>query len=54
MKNTLLLGMNILKERGSKYMYVGTGSGNIPSQALYKSVGFKAYGLDIKWEKTLK
>jgi predicted N-acetyltransferase YhbS len=53
MKNTLLYGMNLLKERGTKYIYVGTGGRNIPSQTLYKSVGFLGYGKSYEWQKTL-
>ena len=53
MKSTLLYGMNLLKERGTKYMYVGTGGKNIASQTLYKSVGFLEYGIDCEWQKTL-
>jgi predicted N-acetyltransferase YhbS len=52
-KSLLLYGMNIIKERGTKYIYVGTGGNNIPSQMLYKSVGFVAYGKNHEWEKTL-
>ncbi|MBZ9687396.1 GNAT family N-acetyltransferase [Clostridium estertheticum] len=53
MKSTLLYGMNVLKERGTKYIYVGTGGKNIASQTLYKSVGFLEYGADCEWQKTL-
>ncbi len=53
MKRTLLYGMNILKERGTKYIYVGTSGNNIPSQTLYKSVGFLEYGKTCEWQKTL-
>lgn len=53
MKSTLLYGMNLLKERGTKYMYVSTGGNNIASQALYKSVGFLEYGRNCEWQKTL-
>jgi RimJ/RimL family protein N-acetyltransferase len=53
MKSTLLYGMNLLKEHGTKYIYVGTGGKNIASQALYKSVGFLEYGTDCEWQKTL-
>lgn len=53
MKSTLLYGMNQLKERGTKYMYVGTGGTNIASQALYKSVGFIEHGKNCVWQKTL-
>jgi RimJ/RimL family protein N-acetyltransferase len=53
MKSTLLYGMNLLKERGTKYMYVGTGGKNIASQTLYKSVGFLEYGIDCEWQKKL-
>jgi predicted N-acetyltransferase YhbS len=53
MKSTLLYGMNILKERGTKYIYVGTGGNNIASQTLYRSVGFLAYGKNYEWQKTL-
>ena len=53
MKSTLLYGMNLLKEHGTKYMYVGTGGKNIASQTLYKSVGFLEYGTECEWQKTL-
>jgi RimJ/RimL family protein N-acetyltransferase len=53
MKSTLLYGMNLLKERGTKYIYVGTGGKNIASQTLYKSVGFLEYGTNCEWQKTL-
>lgn len=53
MKSTLLYGMNQLKKRGTKYIYVGTGGKNIASQALYKSVGFLEYGTGCEWQKTL-
>lgn len=53
MKSTLLYGMNLLKERGTKYVYVGTGGKNIASQMLYKSVGFSQYGTNLEWQKTL-
>ena len=53
MKSTLLYGMNLLKNRGTKYMYVGTGGKNISSQKLYKSVGFLEHGIDCEWQKTL-
>ena len=53
MKSTLLYGMNMLKERGTRYIYVGTGGKNIASQTLYKSVGFLEYGEDCEWQKTL-
>lgn len=53
MKSTLLYGMNMLKARGTKYIYVGTGGKNIASQKLYKSVGFLEYGADCEWQKTL-
>ena len=53
MKNTLLYGMNLLKERGTKYIYVGTGGNNIASQTLYKRVGFVEYGVNREWIKTL-
>jgi RimJ/RimL family protein N-acetyltransferase len=53
MKSTLLYGMNILKDRGTKYIYVGTGGKNIASQTLYKSVGFVEYGTNNEWVKTL-
>ncbi|MBC8061644.1 MAG: GNAT family N-acetyltransferase [Clostridiaceae bacterium] len=53
MKNTLLYGMNLLKQRGTRYLYVGTGGKNIASQTLYKSVGFLEYGRNCEWQKTL-
>lgn len=53
MKSTLLYGMNLLKERGTKYVYVGTGEGNKPSQALYRSVGFVECGKNYELKKTL-
>jgi predicted GNAT family acetyltransferase len=53
MKGTLLYGMNKLKDRRTKYIYVGTGGMNAASQALYKSVGFIEYGKNCEWEKTL-
>ena len=53
MKSTLLYGMNILKNHGTKYIYVGTGGGNVASQTLYKSVGFVEYGINSEWIKTL-
>lgn len=53
MKSTLLYGMNKLKERGTRYMYVSTGGGNTASQALYKSVGFNEYGKNYEWKKQL-
>ncbi|MGH4121179.1 GNAT family N-acetyltransferase [Clostridium sp.] len=53
MKSTLLYGMNISKNHGTKYMYVGTGGKNIASQALYKSVGFIECGKYCEWQKTL-
>jgi len=53
MKSTLLYGMNLFKEYGINYMYVGTGGKNIASQALYKSVGFLEYGTEYEWKKTL-
>lgn len=53
MKSVLLYGMNLLKERGTKYIYVGTGGKNIASQTLYKNVGFVEYGADYEWEKIL-
>jgi RimJ/RimL family protein N-acetyltransferase len=53
MKSALLYGMNLLKERGTKYMYVGTGGKNIASQTLYKSVGFLEHGIDCEWQKKL-
>lgn len=53
MKSTLLYGMNILKERGTKYIYVGTGGKNVASQTLYKSVGFVERGIKSEWIKTL-
>jgi len=53
MKSTLLYGMNLLKERGTKYVYVGTGGKNIASQTLYKSVGFLEHEIDCEWQKTL-
>ncbi|MBZ9635766.1 GNAT family N-acetyltransferase [Clostridium sp. FP1] len=53
MKSTLLYGMNLLKERGTKYIYVGTGGNNIASQTLYKSVGFLEYGINCEWQKTV-
>ncbi|MFL0248186.1 GNAT family N-acetyltransferase [Candidatus Clostridium stratigraminis] len=54
MKSTLLYGMNLLKERGTKFIYVGTGGKNSASQALYKSVGFLEYGANYEWQKSLK
>jgi len=53
MKSTLLYGMHRVKERGSRYMYVGTGGKNIASQTLYKSVGFVEYGKNCEWGKRL-
>lgn len=53
MKSTLLYGMNLLKQRGTKYVYVGTGGKNIASQTLYKSVGFIECGVDWEWQKSL-
>jgi len=53
MKSLLLYGMNELKIRGTERVYVSTGGKNTASQALYKSVGFKAVGTDCEWEKTL-
>jgi len=53
-KALLLYGMNELKSRGTGYMYVGTGGKNAASQALYKSVGFKQYGVDCEWQKCSK
>jgi RimJ/RimL family protein N-acetyltransferase len=53
MKSALLYGMNLLKECGTKYIYVGTGGKNIASQTLYKSVGFLEYGIDCEWQKIL-
>lgn len=53
MNSTLLYGMNQLKERGTKYVYVGTGGTNVASQALYKGVGFLEYGINYEWGKTL-
>lgn len=50
-KSLLLHGMHLIKERGTKYIYVGTGGKNIPSQMLYKSVGFIDYGKDYEYEK---
>lgn len=50
-KALLLYGMNELKNKGTRYMYVGTGGKNAASQALYKSVGFKPYGMDCEWQK---
>lgn len=52
-KSLLLYGMYMLKERGTKYMYVGTGGTNAASQALYNSVGFVGYGANLEWQKTL-
>lgn len=52
MKALLLYGMNKVKDSGTKYVYVGTGGTNTKSQALYKSVGFMAYGWNYEWEKT--
>lgn len=53
MKSTLLYGMKELQKRGTKYIYVGTGGKNIPSQTLYKSVGFIERGKKCEWEKTI-
>ncbi|MGK0467384.1 MAG: RimJ/RimL family protein N-acetyltransferase [Clostridium sp.] len=53
MKSTLLYGMNISKEHGIKYIYVGTGGENIASQKLYKSVGFLERGKYCEWQKTI-
>jgi N-acetylglutamate synthase-like GNAT family acetyltransferase len=53
MKSVLLYGMNLMKENGTKYIYVGTGGKNIASQALYRSVGFSEYGTNCEWQKTL-
>lgn len=53
MKSTLLYGMNLLKARGTKYIYVSTGGKNIASQTLYKSVGFLEYGTNFEWQKKL-
>ncbi len=53
MKSTLLYGMNISKNHGTKYIYVGTGGKNIASQALYKSVGFIERGKWCEWQKNL-
>lgn len=52
-KALLLYGMHKTKELGTKFVYVGTGSKNNKSQALYKSVGFKECGLNYEWEKVL-
>ena len=53
MKSTLLYGMNLLKKRGTNYIFVGTGGKNIASQTLYNSVGFFKYGTEYEWQKTL-
>lgn len=53
MKSLLLHGMNLLKERGTRYMYVGTGGSNAASQALYKSVGFVEHGINAEWQKNI-
>lgn len=53
MKSTLLYGMNVCKESGNNYIYVGTGGINVASQALYKSVGFLEYGKEYEWQKKL-
>ncbi|GMQ60674.1 hypothetical protein AN1V17_50750 [Vallitalea sediminicola] len=53
MKSTLLYGMNLLKDSGTKYMYVSTSGPNIASQALYKSVGFVEHGVNCEWQKKL-
>lgn len=53
MKSTLLYGMNQLKQRGTKYMYVSTGGTNIAAQSLYKSVGFIEHGINCVWQKAL-
>ena len=45
--------MNLLKERGTKYIYAGTDGKNIASQALYRSVGFLKYGMKWEWQNTL-
>lgn len=52
-KHLLLVGMNKLKIRGCTHMYVGTGGGNVASQALYKSVGFVECGKKHEWKKPL-
>lgn len=54
MKSTLLYGMNLLKEKGTKKMYVGTSGSNLISQALYSSVGFISFGKEHEWVKIIK
>ncbi len=52
-KSVLLYAMHKMKKRGCKIMYVGTSGTNIPSRALYKSVGFIEKGREYIYEKQI-
>lgn len=54
-RKLVLAGLDLIRDRGGKYVFLGVISGNLPAFSLYKDVGFEKYSSDIQFEfKPLK
>ncbi|MGD8455289.1 MAG: GNAT family N-acetyltransferase [Anaerolineales bacterium] len=49
-RKLVLAGLEMIKERGGKVVFLGVISGNLPAFSLYKDVGFEKYSSDIQLE----
>jgi hypothetical protein len=49
-RKLVLAGMDMIRERGGKVVFLGVISGNLPAFSLYKDVGFEKYSSDIQME----
>jgi ribosomal protein S18 acetylase RimI-like enzyme len=49
-RKMVLAGLDMIRDRGGKIVFLGVISGNLPAYSLYKEVGFERYSSDIQYE----
>jgi ribosomal protein S18 acetylase RimI-like enzyme len=49
-RKLVLAGLDMIRERGGKVVFLGVISGNLPAFSLYRDVGFEKYSSDIQME----
>jgi GNAT superfamily N-acetyltransferase len=49
-RKLVFAGLDMIRERGGKVVFLGVISGNLPAFSLYKDVGFEKYSSDIQLE----
>jgi ribosomal protein S18 acetylase RimI-like enzyme len=49
-RELVLAGLDMIRERGGRFVFLGVISGNLPAFSLYQDVGFEKYSSDIQLE----